>query len=52
VGGAVVEQVEGLGLELALALELELVQEQARDLAVVMVADIELENNPSQFESV
>jgi hypothetical protein len=35
-------------------LELELVQEQeqARDLAVVMVADIELENNPSQFESV
>jgi hypothetical protein len=50
VGEAVVEQVEGLELELALALELELVQ--ARDLAVVMVADIELENNPSQFESV
>jgi hypothetical protein len=43
VGEAVVEQGEGLELELALALELELVREQARDLAVVMVADIELE---------
>jgi len=40
VGEAVVEQVEVLELELALALELELVQVQARDLAVVMVADI------------